>query len=185
MSEVLSRKAYQQYKCFGRVSDYPKSTEEAASELRTRGCDATVPALNYLIKQGRIKPKRQGRNYEWSASNIDQAASHFEEQEALTPQAHALQWLGIDADIYFEALYEAWIKLGDEFGEAAVPLPPNPDFFVSHFYPPRMAHPGRVEFTLCDDSREQLELLSAANRGVKPLVSLKNSRRRKPSASRD
>lgn len=120
MSGVLNRKAYQQYQCCGKGPDYPKSTEQASTEQCIRGCDATVPALNYLIKQG--------RNYEWSASNIDQAASHFEEQQVLTAQSHAFKWLKIDADVYFEALHEAWGKLREEFGEAAVPLPPDSDF---------------------------------------------------------
>lgn len=178
MSVILSREAYLEFRCFGMGDDYPKSTEQASSELRTRGCDSNVPALNYLIKQGRVQPNRNGRNYEWSADDIDQAARVFEEQGALTPQAHAFLWHGIHADVYHKALHEAWIKLGDEFGEAAVPLPPNSDYFISHFYPPRMGLSGTVEFTLCDDSREQLKQWSIANQGIKPLISLKNPIRR-------
>jgi hypothetical protein len=182
MSVILSREAYLEFKCFGMADEYPKSTEQASSELRTRGCDSSVPALNYLIKQGRVQPERNGRNYEWSAADIDHAAAIFEEQGTLTPQANAFLWHGIHADVYFKTLHEEWIKLGDEFGEAAVPLPPNSDYFVSHFHPPRMGLSGSVEFTLCDDSREQLVRLSAANFGVKPLVSLKNPRVRKKHA---
>lgn len=178
MSVILSREAYLEFRCFGMGDDYPKSTEQASSELRTRGCDSSVPALNYLIKQGRVQPKRSGRNYEWSADDIDQAAQVLEEQGALTPQAHAFLWHGIHADVYHKTLHEAWIKLGDEFGEAAVPLPPNADCFISHFYPPRMGLSGTVEFTLCDDSREQLKQSSIASQGVKPLISLKNPIRR-------
>jgi hypothetical protein len=37
---------------------------------------------------------------------------------------------------------------------------------------------GTVEFTLSEDSREQLKQLSVANQGVKPLISLKNPIRR-------
>ncbi len=110
MSVILSREAYLEFRCFGMGDDYPKSTEQASSELRTRGCDSNVPALNYLIKQGRVQPNRNGRNYEWSADDIDQAARVFEEQGALTPQAHAFLWHGIHADVYHKALHEAWIK---------------------------------------------------------------------------
>ncbi len=178
MSVILSREAYLEFRCFGMGDDYPKSTEQASSELWTRGCDSNVTALNYLIKQGRVQPNRNGRNYEWSADDIDQAARVFEEQGALTPQAHAFLWHGIQADVYHKALHKAWIKLGDEFGEAAVPLPPNSDYFISHFYPPRMGLLGTVDFTLCDDSREQLKQLSVAYQGAKPMISLKNPIRR-------
>jgi hypothetical protein len=177
MSVILSREAYLEFRCFGMGDDYPKSTEQASSELRTRGCDSNVPALNYLIKRGRVQPNRNGRNYEWSADDIDQAARVFEEQGALTPQAHAFLWHGIHADVYYKALHEAWIKLCDEFGEAVVPLPPNSDYFISHFYPPRMGLSGTVEFTLCEDSRAQLNKLSVAYQGVKPMISLKNPTR--------
>lgn len=179
MSVILSREAYLEFRCGGRGEDYPKSTEQASSELRTRGCDSSVPALNYLIKQGRVQPNRNGRNYEWSAEDVDQAALVFEEQGALTSQAHSFLWHGIHADSYHRVLYEAWINLRKEFGEAAVPFPPNADYFVSHFYPPRMGLSGTVEFTLCDDSHEQLKQLGAANRGVKPLVALRKPVRRK------
>ena len=178
MSVILSREAYLEFRCFGMGDDYPKSTEQASSELRTRGCDSNVPALNYLIKQGRVQPNRNGRNYEWSGDDIDHAARVFEEQGALTPQAHAFLWHGIHADVYHKLLYAAWIRLGDEFGEAAVPLPPNSDYFISHFYPPRMGLGATVEFTLCDDSREHLKQSSIAYQGIKPLISLKNPMRR-------
>lgn len=182
MSVILSREAYLEFRRFGMGDDYPKSTEQASSELRTRGCDSNVPALNYLIKQGKVQPVRKGRNYEWSAADIDQAAQVFEALGALTPEAHAFIWLGIHADVYYKALHDAWINLRDEFGEVAVPLPPNPDFFIAQFHPPRIGLPGSVEFTLCEDSREQLKLWSVANRGVKPLVSLKKPVRRKKNA---
>ena len=178
MSVILSRAAYLKFRCAGNRDAYPKSTEHASSELRTRGCDSNVPALNYLIKQGRVQPNRNGRNYEWSAEDIDQAALAFEEQRALTPQAYAFLWHGIHADVYHKLLYEAWIRLGDEFGEAAVPLPPDSDYFISHFYPPRMGLGATVEFTLCDDSRVQLTQSSIAYQGVIPLISLKNPMRR-------
>lgn len=179
MSVILSRVAYLEFRCFGIEDDYPKSTEQASNELRTRGCDSSVPALNYLIKQGRVQPSRNGRNYEWSADEIDQAATVFEEQGALTPQANAFLWLGIHADVYFKTLHEAWIQLGEEFGESAVPLTPTADYFVCHFHPPRMGLSGTVEFTLCDDSREQLKKLSVAHQEVKPMISLKKPVRRK------
>ena len=182
MSVILSREAYFEFKCFGIGDDYPKSTEQASIELRTRGCDSSVPALNYLIKQGGVQPNRNGRNYEWSVFDIDRAAGVFAKQSALTPQANAFLWHGIHADVYYKELHDAWIKLGDEFGEAAVPLPPNSDYFVSHFHPPRMGLSGTVEFTLCDDSRKQLKEWSEANVGVKPLISLKNPKRKQKHA---
>jgi hypothetical protein len=182
MSVILSREAYLEFKCFGMGDEYPKSTEQASSELKTRGCDSSVPALNYLIKQGRVQPKRNGRNYEWSVTDIDHAACVFEEQGALTPEANAFLWHGIHADVYYQGLYEAWVELVDEFGEAAVPLPPNSDYFISHFHPPRMGLSGNVEFTLCEDSREQLKQWSAANKSVKPLISRKNSIQRRKHA---
>ena len=53
MGNILGREAYEEFACYGMPDDYPKSTEEAAAELRKRGGDASVPALNYLIKQGK------------------------------------------------------------------------------------------------------------------------------------
>lgn len=182
MSIIVSREAYLEFRRFGMADEYPKSTEQASSELRARGCDSNVPALNYLIKQGKVQPVRNGRNYEWSSADIDQAAQVFEEQGALTPEAHAFVWHGIHPDAYYKALHEAWINLRDEFGEVAVPLSPDSDFFITHFHPPRIGLPGSVEFTLCEDSREKLQLWSAANRGVKPLVSMKKPVRRKKNA---
>ncbi len=50
------------------------------------------------------------------------------------------------ADVYHKALHEAWIKSATSLAKAAVPLPPNSDYFISHFYPPRMGLSGTVEF---------------------------------------
>jgi hypothetical protein len=83
MAITLSRAAFVEYRCFGMPDEYPKSTEQAVTELRIGDYDASVPAMNYVIKQGKVSPARSGRNYEWQPEHIDQAASLFGEQEPI------------------------------------------------------------------------------------------------------
>jgi hypothetical protein len=79
---ILGREADLDFVCFGIPSKNPVSTEEAAQELRKRGGDASVPALNYLIKQGKIAPVRNGRNDEGHPQPIDQVVQRLDEQAA-------------------------------------------------------------------------------------------------------
>jgi hypothetical protein len=61
MSNTLSADGYLEFGCFGHSDEYPKSTEQVAVEFRSRGFNATVPALNYMIRQGKVQPDREGR----------------------------------------------------------------------------------------------------------------------------
>lgn len=63
---------------------YPKTTLGACRELQLRGLNASVPALNYLIRRGLVRPPRTGRNYEWLPDQIDWAAEHFHQREEWT-----------------------------------------------------------------------------------------------------
>lgn len=67
---------------------YPKTTLGACKELQTRGLKASVPALNYLIRQKLIEPDRTGRNYGWSSDQIDSAAAYFDSRREWMPTTH-------------------------------------------------------------------------------------------------
>jgi hypothetical protein len=47
-------------------------------------------------------------------------------------------------------------KVRDEFGDAATPIHPAPDYFIMTVDPPRMDRGGYVELTLTDDVRRGL-----------------------------
>jgi hypothetical protein len=100
MSVILRREVYLEFRCLWMGDHYPTSTEHASSERRTRGCDSNVPVLNYLVKHARVQPNRNPRNDERPADDINHTVLGFEDQNALTPQAHAILWHGIDADVH-------------------------------------------------------------------------------------
>lgn len=180
MANTLGREAYVEFKCFGVADDYPKSTEQAASELKARGYDASVPVLNYLIKQGKVAPPRDGRNYGWRPKDIDRAAAELDEQGAYTLEANTFRYLGIDAEQYHRALGEAWDKVRQEFGDAGTSINPVPDYFVMHVHPPRLGRDGFVEFTLSPDMARPLVESRESNRGVKGLTMPAEEKRRRP-----
>jgi hypothetical protein len=174
MAVTLNREAYVEFVCFGEPDEYPKNTEQVAMELRSRGYDATVPVLNYIIKQGLVSPNRgDGRNYKWSAKDVDQAAAELDERQAYTPSAICNNVLGIDYEQYHRALRDAMDEVREEFGEVIVPVNSVPDWFVMHVYPPRTHSDGYVSFTLCDDIRAGLKSQLPLVKGVLPLVTSK------------
>lgn len=169
MAITLSRKGYSLYGNAGTPDCYPKSTALAAAELRSRGFDAPVPTLNYLIKQGIVAPKRDGRNYDWTPDDIDQAAAYFDEKSAYSAFGHTNRTLGIDAEQYLRALRLAMDDLRERYGEQTVPINDVPDWFVMQVHPPRMSWDGYVTFTLCDDIAAELEHRASLMRNVRPM----------------
>jgi hypothetical protein len=176
MAVTLSHEAYEEFVCFGRPDEYPKSTQDVVSELRCRGYDASVPVLNYLIRQEKVTPSREGRNYEWEPEHVEQVARYLEDQEAYTPAAVCNAVLGIDFEQYHRALRDAMDEVREEFGEVIVPVNSVPDWFVMHVHPPRLKGDGYVSFTLCDDVRERLEDQRLTARGIK--LAVKSSKKR-------
>ena len=81
------------------ADEYPKSTEAAALELRSRGIDADAAKLDYLIKKGAIAAPSggSGRNRRWTAGDIDRAYERLESGGAYVPGAVARMVLNIDA----------------------------------------------------------------------------------------
>lgn len=167
MGLILGREAYLEFMCFGMPDEYPKSTEQAAQELRARGGDASVPALNYLIKQQRVAPVRNGRNYEWHPEHIDQVAQMLDEQAAYTRPFIVFEQLGINSEEFFRSLAKAWDEVRETYGEPATPVNPNQDSFVWTYHPPSWTRDGYVEFTLRDDVRQSLEQEREKTRGIK------------------
>ena len=155
MSVILSRTDYVELKCFGRPKEYPVSTMEAVGELRTRGLDAREHKLLYLVRTGVVTPERESRNLLWSGEAIDQAAFALEKEGAYTPSGHMCVVLGLNYADYLRSLRNAVDTVNAEFGMGAVSV--NSDLFVMHAHPPRWTSSGRVEFTLCDDVRQELE----------------------------
>ena len=158
MGCTLTRDAYVELLGFGEPDEYPKNTAAAKTELRRRGYDATVPALNYLIRQGKVTPARDGsRNYRWLPQDIDLAAQELEARKAYTPLAVCAMVLGIDLVQYHRALHEAMDGVRKEFGQAIAPVR---DWLIMHVQRPCLGRDGHVSFTLCDDVRERLKASS-------------------------
>lgn len=174
MAITLDREAYEEFRCFGLPDEYPKDIRAAVMELRQRGYDASVAVLNYLIEQDRLRLTSDG----WSAPDIDAAATELADLEQYTPEAHAMALLGLDAEQYHRALAEAWDRVAKEFGDAAVSVSPNPDYFIMHVYPPRFGWDGYVEFTLCEDARLQLVADHEATSDIKGIVLPAQQKRR-------
>jgi len=127
----------------------------AVGELRARGLDAREHKLLFLVRTGVVTPERESRNLLWSEEAIDQAAIALEEEGAYTPSGHMCVVLGLNYADYLRALSKAVDAVNAEFEIGAVSV--NSDLFVMHAHPPRWTSSGRVEFTLCDDVRQELE----------------------------
>ncbi len=178
MSNTLSAEGYLEFRCFGDPDEYPKTTEKAAAELRSRGFDATVPALNYMIRQGKVQPDREGRNYEWQQEHIEAAAREFEEDRTFNIEGQTFLYLGINADQFHRALAEAWDKVREEFGDGNTAINPSLGSFVMTVHPPRGGHDAFVEFTLCEDSRRKLQIDADSNRRIRGIQMPAESKRR-------
>lgn len=74
---------------------YPKTTAGACYELILRGIDASVPRLNYLIKQRIVMPCRTDRNYGWDQEQIDRAAEHLNQNKLWMPHTHFCQLMNL------------------------------------------------------------------------------------------
>jgi hypothetical protein len=135
--------------------------------LRQRGYDASVAVLNYLVEENRVRLADDAR---WSAEDIDAAASELADRQRYTDEALMFARLDIDAEQYHRALALAWDKVAEEFGDAAVAINPNSDYFIMHVHPPRLGQEGFVEFELCDDVKPILVRNREAMKGVIPIV---------------
>ncbi|HHM12061.1 MAG TPA: hypothetical protein ENJ16_00795 [Planctomycetaceae bacterium] len=166
MAITLNREAYNEFRCFGVPDEYPKDIRQAANELRRRGYDASVALLQYFVEEGFVNPQDGNR---WAETDIDAAAQELDEREAYTSEAMYFLHLGVDAAEYFRALHEAWDRVRDEFGDAATAVNPNRDYFIMTVHPPRYGRDGRVEFTLCEDARRDLETEREKSVGIKGL----------------
>ncbi|TWU14747.1 hypothetical protein CA54_36160 [Symmachiella macrocystis] len=154
MNATLNRKEYVELVGRGQPDAYPKSTEDVVSELRERGFDARVPALDYLIRKNVVSPPREGRNYQWRTKHVDRAAAVLEEQQCFLPRTWCNIELGISAAQRIRALRIAVWSAIDEF---EVELREDESVFVMHVHPPRLSRDGLVEFTLCEDTQRDLE----------------------------
>ena len=163
MAVTLDRQAYTEFRRFGFPDEYPKDMGDAVSELRRRGYDASLSLLQRLIDEGALVSPHEDR---WSEADIDAAAQELDERAHYTSEAKHFMHLGVDAADFLRSLHRAWDRVRDEFGDAATSINPVQDFFVMTVHPPRMGREGRVEFTLCDDSRRELALQREHSRGI-------------------
>jgi len=108
---------------------YPRTTEAAVGELRTRGLDTDPAALDYLIKKGRIPEPTggTGRNRRWTREDIEHAAEHLDREAVYVPGTVTRMFLNIDPGQDIRAQREAF--------EANPHLPPDPDHFVMEIFP--------------------------------------------------
>ncbi len=120
MRATLNRDEYEELICRGEPDEFPKNAEQVVSELKSRGYDAGIPTLDYLIRKGTVAPSRTGRNYEWKPKHVEQAAAALEEQKTFQPRTWSNLDLGISAAQRIRALRIAvWMAI-DEF-DAEVP----------------------------------------------------------------
>lgn len=128
----------------GSSLSYPKTTKGACRELRLRGLDASVPVLNYLIKQGTVAPERTGRNYHWHRSNIDLVAEELNAQEIWTAQTYFCRAANLNFGQCVKAFCVAAARFGLEFSptvnpaELVVIIEPGPvpmDYATIRFLP--------------------------------------------------
>lgn len=76
---------------------YPKSTLQAASELRARGLDASAAVLGYLIDKGTIPaPGGEGRSRKWDKADIDRVARYMDAEQMYVPGTAARVFYNID-----------------------------------------------------------------------------------------
>lgn len=88
--------------------EYPKSTAQAALELRARGLDATPAVLGYLIDKGAIPaPGGEGRSRKWSKGDIDRAARYMDAEQMYLPVTVARMFYNIDPAQDIRALRQA------------------------------------------------------------------------------
>ena len=74
--------------------EYPKNSNAAIVELRSRGLDADLSRVNYMISRGDVeKPFGRGRNLRWHRENLDQAAEVLDGEGRYTRQA--APWAGL------------------------------------------------------------------------------------------
>jgi len=143
MGSTLNRREYEELMVLGEEEmrqpeevresiiegEYPKSTEQAALELRARGIDANAPALDYLITKGAIPPPSgaTGRNRRWTPEDIDSAYEHLEREGAYVPGAVARMVLNIDAAQDIRAQRRAFRE--------SPHLSPDCSYFVMEVFP--------------------------------------------------
>jgi hypothetical protein len=108
--------------------EYPKSTEAAANELRTRGLDARAHIIDYLIKKGVVRgPKGEGRNRKWAPEDIDAVAEYMDTEGMYVPGTVARMFYDIDPGQDIRAEREAFRKNPD--------LPMDSSYFIMTIKP--------------------------------------------------
>jgi len=87
---------------------YPKSTPEAAGELRRRGYATSVDNLDYLLSARVDAPrvKKVGKNRKWTPEHIERMAKILEELEQFTPAEWYHRYRGLDMHQRERALQE-------------------------------------------------------------------------------
>ena len=81
------------------ASQYPKSTAAAATELRTRGLDATPTTLHVLLRTGDMpKPESDLHGLTWTQADIDRAAKLLDRDGRRTLWGAMLEYFNLDAD---------------------------------------------------------------------------------------
>jgi hypothetical protein len=81
------------------ATEYPKSTNGAAAELRTRGLDVKPQTLRDLVEDGiLVKPDSDYRGYAWTRANLDRAAAVLDGEGRRTPWGFFLELFDISAD---------------------------------------------------------------------------------------
>lgn len=147
----------------GETTDYPKSTEAASGELRTRGYDCTADKLNKLVRSGvipRTASDQPSRFPRWTEEIIDKAADHFEQEGQYTPWVVMCSVHGFTYAEYKRALREAFGEVVAKYGQGVFSvLAINPDamHYELHTHPPRGDDPATVRFSLCEDMQKKLE----------------------------
>ncbi|MEN6385896.1 MAG: hypothetical protein ABFD79_11970 [Phycisphaerales bacterium] len=112
MNYALERKDYNELVLCGGLSErapkeikkkilddaYPRNTDAAVSELRSRGLNVDAAMLDYLIRKEEIKgpASGSGRNRQWYPENVDEAAEYLDGQASYNPGTMMRYFLNIN-----------------------------------------------------------------------------------------
>jgi hypothetical protein len=114
---VLDRVTFEKYECSGKPPRYPVSTVDAAKEICSRGLACDFVQLNSLVRAGHVKPTKTkgGKNFAWSASDIDAAMESLCIPPYYLPLTTTLTTLNIHARDFIEVWLEAEAQLRLDF----------------------------------------------------------------------
>ncbi|MCK6490468.1 MAG: hypothetical protein L6R48_19590 [Planctomycetes bacterium] len=165
---TLTFSDYQDLVDRGIARQLPLTTAQAARVLQGMGFDATEVRLDYYLKRQRLHIGRQGgRNYRWTADDIEIAAAIFDQDGHWGPQAQMNRLLDLDYAERLRAEQVAWVQLTLAYPGRLADLR-REQCLVMQVHPPCPPRRGRVTFTPTEEVLAYLGEPMASARAKKP-----------------